>query len=88
MKKKYIILLIVLAIEFTLIEILESYHIKVDGVFLNAVGAFLAFLPIEILLFCLGKDENIKKGLRMFCIILFWFFIACYSGGLIANVMP
>ena len=87
MKKRYLLLLSVFAIEFFCISILQKNNISVQSWVGNAIGIFVFLLPIQILLLLLSKDSNISKRNQMFCKVVFWFISICYTLGGIASLL-
>ena len=86
MKKRYSILLSVIAVEFFVISILEKNNIGAQSWIGNAIGIFIFMLPIQILLFLLGKDNAISERKQMCCKVAFWFICICYVLGGIASL--
>ena len=88
MKKSYKILLIIIGIEFLFVApLLNELNVQVQSWLGNAIGVFVSFLPIEILLYLLSKDEKLssfKRGLAKF---VFWSVIICYVLGGIATAI-
>lgn len=82
MKKSYKILLIIIGIEFLFIgPLLNELNVQAQSWIENAVGLFVSFLPIEILLFLLSKDEKFSLLKRGIAKIIFWSIIFCYVSG-------
>ncbi len=88
MKKKYKILLIILCAEILILSALSKANLKVESTTGNAVGVFVCFLPLEILLFMLARDENISKNKRVICNLAFVFIIICYVLAMLSENFP
>ncbi|MBR6531132.1 MAG: hypothetical protein IKT61_01355 [Clostridia bacterium] len=88
MKKSYKILLIIIGIEFLFVgPLLNELNVQVQSRFGNAIGVFVGFLPIEILLYLLSKDEKFSLLKRRIAKIIFWSIIICYVLGGIATAI-
>lgn len=87
MKKKYKILLYIWAVELFIASILNKNNFEVQSWIGNAIGVIIAFLPIQMLLFLLGKDEDRTPGERMLFKLVFWFINICYVLGAIASLV-
>lgn len=87
MKKQYSILLSIVGIEFLIVSILNKANVKIVSWIGNAVGAFIFFLPIQILLFLLSKDKALSTKLQACCKCAFWFILICYFLGGIATLL-
>ena len=72
MKKIYKILLIIFGIEFMIASQLGKNDIQIQSKVGKTIGGFVFFLPIQILLYLLGKDNNISKAIKLLFKILFW----------------
>lgn len=88
MKKKYKILLIILGAEFLILSVLSKLGLKVESEIGNAVGVFVCFLPLEILLFMLAKDEDLPGRKRVISNLSFGFIIIIYVGALLSAFCP
>lgn len=87
MKKQYKVLLWFLAIEMLLVSLLNELGVKVYSWAGNAVGTFLFLLPVQILLFLMGRDEQFSEKKRACVKVVFWFILVCYVlGGIAAMV--
>ena len=84
MKKIYKYLLAAIIVEICIVSVLDRAGIHIQSWIGNAVSAAVFFLPIETLLFMLGRDSDISAGKRMGCKIAFWFVLICYLGGGVA----
>lgn len=82
MKKciKYIIF-----IEIVVLIVLSKLEISAEGFAQNAIGLFLALMPIWILLYTVFHDTSNSASKRLFCRLLFWFLVACYIVGCIVT---
>lgn len=87
MKRKYKLLLNVLGIEYFIVIILSKLNIKVQSWIGNAIGSFVFLLPVQILLFMLGRDEDLSNEKRMCFKIAFWFINICYLAGGVASLV-
>ena len=81
MKKKYKILLIIIAIETYFLVLMNINEIEIKTFLGQFVGSIVYFLPIEVLIFLTSKDKNISKIKRIMCKFLFWHIIVCFVGG-------
>ena len=86
MKKIYILLLSVFAIETHIVFLLNKVNFKAQTWIANVIGIFCFFLPLQILLFLLGRDENIAPQKRIWLKIIFWFINTCYLAGAITTL--
>ena len=84
MKKIYKYLLAVIIVEICIVSVLDRAGFHVQSWIGNAVGAAVLFLPIEMLLFILGRDGDLSKGWRACCKVAFWFVLISYLAGGIA----
>ena len=84
MKKIYKYLLAAIIVEICIVSVLDRAGIHIQSWIGNAVSAAVFFLPIETLLFMLGRDSDISETKRTCCKILFWFILVCYVSGGIA----
>ena len=87
MKKIYKILILVIAVEFFILSILNKLEIKALSWIGKTVGVIFCFLPLQILLFCLCRDENITVKKRIWFVIVFWFINICILLGGILTAM-
>lgn len=87
MKKQYSILLSLIVINCFIVSILSKYNVKVQSWAGNAIGAFAFLLPIQILLFLLGQDQNFANKKRTYFKVAFWFVNICYILGGIASLV-
>ena len=87
MKRKYAILLSIVGIEFLVVSILNKSNVKVESWIGNAIGTFIFFLPVQILLFSLSKDKELSTKKQVCCKCAFWFIIVCYFLGGIATLI-
>ena len=80
-EKTYKILKYVIISEYVIVFILSKANVfdylTPENSFLlwvrNAVGTFVFFLPVQVLLYLLGKDEKISDKKRFFSKLAFWF---------------
>lgn len=86
MKKKYIFLLIIFALEIEIISILSKKNIQITSFIGKAIGTLVFILPILILLFLLSKDKDISDNKRLISKVILWFIIICYIIGGIASL--
>ena len=87
MKKQYVILLSIIAIEFTIVSILNQGKITIQSWIGNAIGALIFLQPVQILLYLLAKDEAISPKKQMCAKFAFVFISICYILGGIATLM-
>ncbi len=87
MKKRYSILLSIIAIDFFVLSILSKNNIGAQTWIGNAISAFVSLLPIQTLLFLLSKDSSISAKKRILCKTVFWFISVCYVLGGIATLV-
>lgn len=87
MKKRYTILLSIFISEYFIVSILNTKNIKFESWIGNVIGACIFLLPIEILLYLLGKDESIDSKKRTFCKIALWFIFICSLAGAIVTLL-
>ncbi len=88
MKKSYKILLIIIGIEFLFVApLLNELNVQVQSWLGNAIGVFVSFLPIEILLYLLSKDEKLSAFKRGFAKVTFWFIIFGYVASGVAEAI-
>lgn len=80
------ILTFCIVIEYVIIFILNKMHLTVQTWMGNAIGAFIFLLPIQIMLFMLGRDEHFSNKKRTCFKVIFWFIIVCYLLGGIASI--
>ena len=87
MRKQYTLLLHLFVIEIFIVSILNEKNIKIQSWVGNAIGMFIFLLPIQILLFMLGRDERFTEKKKMCFKIAFWFIVICYLlGGIVSLV--
>lgn len=86
MKRRYKKLLFAILVEFILGFILRENKIKIQSFIGSAIGVFVFFLPIEILLFLLSNDKYISNTKRVIAKIVFWFICLCYLCAIIAGL--
>lgn len=86
MKRRYKKLLLVILVEYVLGLILMENYIKIQSFIGSAIGVFVFFLPIQILLFLLSNDDNISNTKRIIAKIVFWFICSCYLCAIIAGI--
>lgn len=79
MNKRYKILLRIIFVEIFIAFVLNKIEIRAVSWISNAIGLFIAFLPIEILLFSISKDKKIKKIWRIISGFYFIFIIFVYA---------
>ena len=88
MRKHYKSLLITISIEFLIVSVLQKNNIKIQTWVGNAMAIFVFMLPIQILLFLLGKDERFSRGKRLCFKIIFWYInICCLTGGIATLIL-
>ncbi|MBQ5591457.1 MAG: hypothetical protein IIU80_00745 [Clostridia bacterium] len=88
MKKSYKILLIIIGIEFLFVApLLNELNVQVQSWLGNAIGVFVSFLPIEILLYLLSKDEKLSVFKRGFAKVAFWFITFSYVASGVAEAI-
>ena len=87
MKVWYSLLLSIIALEFSIIAILDKNNIRVQSWIGNAVGTFVFLLPIQILLLLLSKDKTISERKRTYCKVAVYFIAICYILGGIASLV-
>lgn len=87
MKKQYRVLLWFLAIELLFVSLLNEMDVKVQSWVGNAIGTFLFLLPVQILLFLMGRDEQFSEKKRTCVKVAFWFILVCYVLGGIAALV-
>lgn len=85
MKKRYIILLSILALEFSVVYVLDALKIQLQTWFGNLIGALCIFIPIELLLLLVSKDESAKPNIRFVSKMVFVFLLLCLISGGIAT---
>lgn len=73
MKKKYKILLTVFVIEQIIVSILDLLNIKFKTEITNVIAALCCFLPIQLILYFLSKEETKPDMVKRICKWLFWF---------------
>ena len=86
MKKLYKHLLYLIIFELFVLSFLSQMNVQVQSWAGNAIGVFIFFLPIEVLLFLLGSDERFTKKKKICFKVVFWFIIVCYLLGGIAKL--
>ncbi len=77
MKNRNLCLYVLLG-EFIITFVLAKSGFKVQTFAGSAIGVLLWLIPIEILLFQVGKDTTKAATLRGCCKFLFWWLIICY----------
>ena len=87
MKKQYVLLLSIFIIEVCAVSILNANNIQIHSWIGNAIGTFILLLPIQILLFLLGRDKKFTEKKRLCFKIAFWFIIVCYLFGGVASLI-
>ena len=88
MKKSYKVLLIIIGIELLfIVPWLNELNVQIHSWFGNLIGIFIAFLPLEVLLFLLSKDEKLSVFKRGFAKVAFWFITFCYVAGGVAEAI-
>lgn len=61
MKKKYIVLIIWFSVQLEIIALLSYYNVTIDSPLLNAIATFVAFLPLALTCYYLGKDDKVNS---------------------------
>ena len=84
MKKQYKILLSIIIIE---IFIIAELNLNIQLWFGKTIGACVFFLPVEILLFKIGRDESFSKRKRMCAKAIFFHIIVCCLLSGIASII-
>lgn len=88
MQKKYKISLLIIGIEYLILYFWNKMGWwRIQTWIGNAIGTLIFLLPILGLLFMLGRDQAITPQKRMWCKVLFYFFIVCYIAGGIATFL-
>lgn len=87
MKKRYILLLSVFFAEICIVSLLDGNNIKFESWIENAIGTLIFLLPIQILLFLLGKDMQFSQPKRICFKIAFWFISLCYFLGAVVTLI-
>lgn len=87
MKKHYTFLLSILVVECIVLSFLNQNNVKVQSWIGNAIGTFLFILPVQVLLFLLGKDKQIAEKKRKWSKIVFWYITICYLLGVVASLV-
>lgn len=83
-KKRYIVLISVINIQILVVSFLSQNNVIAQTWVGNAIGTVIFFLPIQILLFTLSKDNDLSIWVKSCCKIGFWFVIICFLLGGIA----
>ena len=83
-ESKYKYFLWIIGAEFVLLVVLNKCGVSIEHLGARIIGLFLVIVPIELLLFKLGKDEQHSEKKRFFFKVFFWFIILCCVGGIIA----
>ena len=86
-KKQYKLLLSIFIIQIFVVSVLGEKGIKVQSWIGNVIGAFILLLPIQILLFLLGRDESFTHRKRLCFKVVFWFITICYLLGGFATLI-
>lgn len=87
MRKQYKLLIYIFIIEFFVVLLLNEVNIKIQSWAGNAAGTLIFLLPIQILLFMLGRDERINRNKRRCFKIAFYFISICYLlGGIVTLI--
>lgn len=87
MKRKYKILAYCIGVEIFIIYMLNALEFSIKTWIGNALGVVAFFLPVQILLFMVSRDENCSKKKRIFCKIIFWHIIGCFLGATIVTLI-
>ena len=87
MKKQYKLLLWAILIEFIIGLVLGGMGFSIQSWIGNALGVFIFLLPVQILLFKVGRDTDFSKRARFWFKALFWYLNFCYVGGGIATFL-
>lgn len=87
MKNRYMLILLLFSIEIFVVSILSVRNIRIQSWLGNAIGVFIFLLPIQILLFMLGRDERFDEKKRLCFKCAFWFLAICYVLGGVASLM-
>lgn len=87
MRTRYKVLLLLIITEILIISFLQRMNIQIKSWFGNFLGAILFLLPIQILLFCLSRDENSSRKKRIIYKITFWYLNVCFLAGGIATLI-
>lgn len=86
MMKKNAFFYSLIIIEIVVILILKIMNIAVHSWIGNAVGTFVCLLPIEMLLFKLGRDVRYERKKQVWFKVIFWWIALCYFMGGIATL--
>ena len=73
MKKKYKVLLMVFIIERIIVSILDLLNLKLKTEIANVIAAICFFLPIQLILYFLSKEEIKSDIVKQICKWFFWF---------------
>lgn len=76
--KKYIILIIIIAIEFHILFMLNLLNVKLETWIGNVIGGFAGFFPIQMVLYLLSREPRVPEWIKKCCKGLFWFINICY----------
>lgn len=87
MKKQYKILLSLVGFEIFMILIMREFNIKIQSLSGSIIGTLVILLPIQILIFLLGNDENFSERKRICFRIIFWFINTCYLFAVIGALL-
>lgn len=87
MKKVYKLLRFIISIEILAVLLLSELNIKIQSWVGNAIGTVIFLLPIQVLLYCLSRDQNMKTKTRIICKGVFWFILICFIGGGMATLL-
>lgn len=87
MKLKYKISLLLFFVEIIVFYIMSSYNIKIESAIGSILCVVLFFMPVQFLLYSLGKDVHCSTRKRKYFKIFFWFLNYCVLSLLIDVVI-
>ena len=87
MRKIYKVLLCIIFINLLIVSFMNNQNIRIQSWAENAIGVLVFFLPIQILLFVLGRDDRISNRKRKWTKMMFWFINICYLLGAAASLI-
>lgn len=79
MSKRYKIASLICAIDIICFLVLDELSIEIHSELGQAIGALVFSIPVWVMLYLLGKEEQIAKHYRVFAKISLRFWVFCYA---------
>lgn len=81
MKNTYKLLGYIIVINYIVVSVLAQIEIQIVSLIPKVLALLVFFAPVEILFWCLGRDEAKNPRVRGIFKFLFWFIVVCFGMG-------